>query len=95
MVQKMATILLNWLIVPLGESAWEKVMYHRTAIYTYHKDHQRMMVDPTFMIIQSLRSFLTAVAQTAVTQTAVIPFVVILLDFTFFSEFTCIHPNLP
>ena len=31
-----------------------------------NKDHQRMMVDPMFMIIQSLRSFLTAVTTTAV-----------------------------
>ena len=30
-----------------------------------------MMVDPMFMIIQSLRSFLTAVTPTAVTPTAV------------------------
>ena len=31
-----------------------------------NKDHQRMMVDPMFMIVQSLRSFLTAVTTTAV-----------------------------
>ena len=33
-----------------------------------NKDHQRMMVDPMFMIVQSLRSFLTAVTPTAVYQ---------------------------
>ena len=42
-----------------------------------NKDHQRMMVDPMFMIIQSLRSFLTAV-----TPTAVAPFAVLLPVFT-------------
>ena len=42
-----------------------------------NKDHQRMMVDPMFMIVQSLRSFLTAV-----TPTAVAPIAVILPDFT-------------
>ena len=31
-----------------------------------NKDHQRMMVDPMFMIVQSLRSFLTVVTTTAV-----------------------------
>ena len=35
-----------------------------------------MMVDPTFMIVQSLRSFLTAVTPTAVTQSAVAPIAV-------------------
>ena len=42
-----------------------------------NKDHQRMMVDPMLMIVQSLRSFLTAVATTAVA-----PIVVILPVFT-------------
>ena len=37
-----------------------------------NKDHQRMRVDPMFMIIQSLRSFLTAVTTTAVAPIAVI-----------------------
>ena len=46
-----------------------------------------MMVDPMFMIVQSLRSFLTAVTPTAVTPTAVTPtavatIAVILPDFT-------------
>ena len=45
----------------------------------HKKDHQRMMVDPMFMIIQSLRSFLTAV-----TPTAVAPIVVILPTLTYF-----------
>ena len=36
------------------------------------QNNQRMMVDPTFMIVQSLRSFLTAVTPTAVTPIAVI-----------------------
>ena len=31
-----------------------------------NKDHQRMMVDPMFMIVQSVRSFLTAVTTIAV-----------------------------
>ena len=42
-----------------------------------NKDHQRMMVDPMFKIIQNLRSFLTAV-----TTTAVAPIAVILPEFT-------------
>ena len=42
-----------------------------------NKDYQRMMVDPTFMIVQSLMSFLAAVTPTAVTPTAVAPIVVI------------------
>ena len=37
-----------------------------------NKDHQIMMVDPMFMIVQSLRSFLTAVTPTAVAPIAVI-----------------------
>ena len=37
-----------------------------------NKDHQRMMVDPMFMIVQSLRSFLTAVKTTALAPIAVI-----------------------
>ena len=36
-----------------------------------NKDHQRMMVDPMFMV-QSLRLFLTAVTTTAVASIAVI-----------------------
>ena len=42
-----------------------------------NKDHQRMMVDPMIMIVQSVRSFLTAV-----TPTAVAPIAVILPEFT-------------
>ena len=42
-----------------------------------NKDHQRMMVDPMFMIVQSLRSFLTAVTPTAVIPNAVAPIAVI------------------
>ena len=41
----------------------------------YHlnnKDPQRMMVNPMFMIVQSLRSFLTAVTPTAVAPMAII-----------------------
>ena len=37
-----------------------------------NKDHQRMMVDPMFMIVQSFRSFLTAVTTTAVAPIAAI-----------------------
>ena len=37
-----------------------------------NKDHQKIMVDPMFMIVQSVRSFLTAVTTTAVTPIAVI-----------------------
>ena len=37
-----------------------------------NKDHQRMMVDPMFMIVQGLRSFLTAVTPTPVAPIAVI-----------------------
>ena len=35
-------------------------------------DYQAMMVDPIFMIVQNVRSFLTAVTPTAVTPTAII-----------------------
>ena len=35
-----------------------------------NKDHQRIMVDPMFMIVQNLRLFLTAVTPTAVAPTA-------------------------
>ena len=41
-------------------------------IFFLNKDHQRMMVDPMFMIIQSLRLFLTAVIPTAVAPIAVV-----------------------
>ena len=37
-----------------------------------NKDHQRMMIDSMFMIVQSLRSFLTAVTPTVVAPIAVI-----------------------
>ena len=47
----------------------------------HNKDHQRMMVDPMLLIVQSLWSFLTAVTTTAVAPIAVI--------------FTCIYLNLP
>ena len=47
-----------------------------------------MMVDPMFMIVQSLSSFLTAVTPTAVIPTAVAPFAVILPEFTKIPEFT-------
>ena len=55
-----------------------------------NKDHQRMMVDLKFMIVQSFRSFLTAVTQTAVATIAVI-FNCIHL---YLAEFTCIYLNL-
>ena len=59
-----------------------------------NKDHQRTMVDPMFMIVQSLRSFLTAV-----TLTAVVPIEVILPVFTWIylilPEFTRIYLILP
>ena len=42
-----------------------------------NKDHQRMMVDPMFMIVKSLGSFVTAF-----TTTAVAPIAVNLPDFT-------------
>ena len=41
-------------------------------IFNLNKDHQRIMVDPMFMIVQSLRSFLAAVTTTAVAPIAVI-----------------------
>ena len=37
-----------------------------------NKDHQRIMVDPMFMILQRLRLFLTAVTPTDVAPIAVI-----------------------
>ena len=59
-----------------------------------NKDHQRMLVDPMFMIVQNERSFLIAVAPTAVTPTAVI-----LIEFTWIymnlPESTIIYLNLP
>ena len=48
----------------------------------YNKDHQRMIVDLMFMIIQNSRSFLAAVTLNAVTPTAVTPTAVILSQFT-------------
>ena len=44
----------------------------------YNKDHQRMIVDLMFMIIQNSRSFLAAVTPTSVTPTAVTPAAIIL-----------------
>ena len=41
-----------------------------------------MMVGPMFMIVQSLRSFITAVTPTAITPTGVASIAVILLEFT-------------
>ena len=66
----------------------KKNQHLKTGEYSpINKDHQRMMVDPMFMIVQSLRSFLTAV-----TTTAVAPIAVILNVFTLiylkFPEFT-------
>ena len=48
----------------------------------HNKDHQRMMLDPMFMIVQNFRSFLTAGTPTAVTPTAAAPLAVILPEFT-------------
>ena len=93
-------------IFPLSEDSSAEIC-GRTNIFAQinsNKDHQRMMVDPMFMIVQSLRSFLTAV-----TPTAVAPIAVILPEFTWiclklpeltwlylnFSEFTWIYLNLP
>ena len=42
-----------------------------------------MMVDLMIIIVQSLRSFLTAVTPTTVTLTAVTPLVVILPEFSY------------
>ena len=55
----------------------------------YNKDHQRITVDPMFMIIQSLRSFITAVTPTTVIPTAVTSILVI------FPKFTWIFLNCP
>ena len=41
-----------------------------------------MMLDPMFIIVQSLRSFLTAVTPTGVIPTGVAPIAVILPEFT-------------
>ena len=43
-----------------------------STIFGFNKDHQRMIVDPMFMIIQNSRLFLNAVTPTAVAPTAVI-----------------------
>ena len=46
--------------------------YHLTLTTgIFIRDHQRMMVDPMFMIIQSFRSFLTAITPTAVAPIAI------------------------
>ena len=39
---------------------------------TTNKDHQRIMIDPMFMIFKNFRLFVTAVTPTAVTPTAII-----------------------
>ena len=44
----------------------------QTPLSFTNKDHQRMMVDPMFMIVQSLRTFPTAVTTTAVAPTEII-----------------------
>ena len=57
------------------QKEFDKNRQKHTKKYRYlnrNKDHQRMMVDPMFMIVQSLRSFLTAVTTTAVAPIAVI-----------------------
>ena len=46
-----------------------------------NKDNQKMMGDPMFMIVQSLRSFLTAFIPNAVIPTAVAPISIILPEF--------------
>ena len=48
-------------------------LYISTGLDIINKDHQRIIVDLMFMIVQSLRSYLTAVTPTAVTPTAVTP----------------------
>ena len=74
--------------------------------YINNKDHQKMIVNPMFMIAQSWRSFLAAVTPTAVittvfTPTAVIPTAVAPIAVTWIclnlSEFTWIYLtfNLP
>ena len=40
--------------------------------FLINKDHQTMIVDPMFMIVQNVWLFLTAVTSTAVAPTAVI-----------------------
>ena len=46
--------------------------FNKISWYNNNKDHERMMVDPMFIIIQNLRLFLTAVTPTAAALTAVI-----------------------
>ena len=63
-------------------------------LFPLNQDHQRMMVYPMLMIVQSLRSFLTAV-----TTTAVAPIAKIWPEFTWIYlnllEFTWIYRILP
>ena len=47
-----------------------------------NNDHQRMVVDPMIMIVQSFRSFLSALTPTALIPTAVVPIADILPKFT-------------
>ena len=47
-----------------------------------NEDHQRMMVDPMFMIVRNSRYFITVVTPTAVTPIDVTPIAVILPEFT-------------
>ena len=85
-----------------GEGSTNDLLWNRetqgesqqTWLVWVNKDYQRMMVDPMFMIVQSLRSYLTAV-----TPTTVAPIAVILPVFTWIylnlPEFTLIYPNIP
>ena len=51
----------------------EKTKFRKYTTLKYtNKDHQRMMVDPMFIIVQNLTLFLTAVTPTAVVPTAII-----------------------
>ena len=72
---------------------------NNVSVANVNKDHQRMMVDPMFMIVQSLNSFLTAVTPTAVTPAAVAPITVLLPEFTWIylnlPEFTLLYLDLP
>ena len=59
-----------------------------------NKDDKRMMVDPTIMIVQSLRSFLTAVTPTAVAVIEVI-LTVFTRSYLNLPEFAWIYLNIP
>ena len=82
----------SFIIGHVAEQALPVLVQFLVGAYT-NKDHQRMMVDPMLLIVQSLWSFLTAVTTTAVAPIAVI-FTCIYLNILKLPEFACNYLNL-